>query len=422
MAFLFRMTFWMALGVVLPCALAQTAEDQAWLDAAEVRIREHRMAELKFIVLDGADRAATGAVVQVEQMAHQFELGFTLAADGPPLPECFDANAPGWRIFNAVSLHRRTGWRSLQPRGPEGFETRRVRAALTAAAGVGLKARWGNVMPGTVVDLPEWVVPLRGAKLHHAASDYLNRVVRTYGHAVTGLDLAGQPVAGRLGPALVRQLQQEADALAPGTPLNLAFDGALHGPSAVDAWAQADAAGKQFVGHAGLVLGDYLPSPLPDDLDVTLHRWGRLGLPAVIAPLEVGGAPEVGAGPGLRRAMWSLFAQPWVKGIYFDGPMPSTAGDPTAVLFESSGVPTEAGLVLEELFGKTWWTKLSTSADARGHAKARVFLGRHRVTVTLPDGSQFGTTLWVGDGVGDQSAASRTVVLQPVEAQDVTGH
>ncbi len=393
--------------LVLPvCAAAQWAERDAELDA---RIRAHRQTDLAFIVLDGADRAAQGAVVKIEQQTHAFHIGFRLAADGPPWPAGFASEAEGWRVFNAVSLAHRTGWRGLQPTGPSDLASRRIRAALTEAARAGLAARWGSLVPESVVDLPEWAVPLRGDDLRRVLVGYLDRVVGNYGHAVTGIDLPGIPADGRLGLGMVRLLQQEADALAPGTPLNLSFGGGLVGPEAQAARRAAESAARQFVGHHGLTLGGRLGPAALDVLDPALAGWRALGLPGVIEPLAVAEDPALGSGENLRRVLRSLFAEPWISGVYFGDTTPATSGDPAAALFDAAGGATAAGRVLDELFGQTWWTKTQVSAGPRGRATARVFYGRHRVGVTLPDGTSFSTSLWVSP----EDAGGRTVVLQP---------
>ena len=388
-------------------AAAQGVQADAALDA---RIRVHRQTELKLIVLDHADGGAQGATIDIEQEAHAFRVGFRLPADGPPLPAGFDAEAPGWRAFNAVSLARRTGWRDLQPAGPGDFAGRRVRAALTEAAREGLAARWGPLVPDSVVDLPEWAVPLRGDDLRRVLAAYLDRVVGIYGQAVTGIDLPGQPADGRLGFGLVRLLQQQADALAPGTPLNLTFGAGLVGPEASPARRAAESAAQQFVGHHGLTLGARLGPAAADVLDPALARWRGLSRPAVIEPLAVAEDPALGSGENLRQVLRLLFAEPWVAGIYFGDTAAATAGDPAAALFDDFGSPTAAGAVLDELFTQTWWTRAQVSAGPRGRASVRVFYGRHRVSVTLPDGSRFSTVLWVGP----DDAGPRTVVLQPV--------
>jgi len=390
-------------------ALAQGGPQSGPRDL-DAQIRAHRQTDLAFIVLDRDDRGAQGAVIRIEQEAHAFRIGFRLPADGPPLPAGYDSDAAGWRVFNAVSLSERTGWRDLQPEGPGDFEGRRVRAALTEAARAGLAARWGPLVPGSVVDLPEWAVPLRGDDLRRVLAAYLDRVVGTYGHAVTGIDLPGQPADGRLGFGMVRLLQQQADALAPGTPLNLAFDAGLAGPGARPARRRAESAAQQFVGHRGLSLGARLGPAASDVLDPALGRWRGLGRPGVVEPLTVAEDLSLGSGENLRRVLRLLFAEPWISGIYFGATTPESAGDPATALFDAAGHPTAAGHVLDGLFAETWWTRAQVTAGPRGHATTRVFYGRHRVSVTLPDGTSFATSLWVGPG----EAGRHTVVLQPV--------
>ena len=297
-------------------------------DAQDARIRAHRQSELIFIVLDREDRGAQGAVVRIEQETHAFRIGFRLPADGPPMPAGYDPDAAGWRVFNAVSLAERTGWRDLQPDGPGDFEGRRIRAALTEAARAGLAARWGPLVPGSVIDLPEWAVPLRGDDLRRVLAAYLDRVVGRYGHAVTGIDLPGRPADGRLGFGMVRLLQQQADALAPGTPLNLAFAAGLAGPEAGPARQRAESAAQQFVGHRGLTLGGRLGAAASEVLDPALERWRALARPAVIEPLAVAEDPTLASGENLRRVLRSLFAEPWIDGIYFNAITPASAGRP----------------------------------------------------------------------------------------------
>ncbi len=376
----------------------------------DARIRAHRQAEVSFVVLGREDQGAEGAVVEVQQESHAFRVGFRMAADGPPLPATFDPDAPGWRVFNAVSLAERTGWRDLQPQGPADFAGRRVRAALTEAARARLAARWGPLVPGSVYDLPEWAVSLRGDDLRRVLVAYLERVVGTYGRTVTGIDLPGRPADGRLGFRMVRLLQQGADALAPGTPLNLAFGTGLTGPEARPGQQAADAAAKQFVGHRGLTLGALLGPSSDDALDAALNGWRTLGLPGVVEPLTVNDDPALDRGENLRRVLRRLFAEPWIQGVYFDASAVATKGDQSAALFETAGDPTAAGRVLDVLFAQTWWTQVGVTAGPGGRAAARVFYGRHRVTVTLPDATVFTTALWVGPGEN----GPRTVVLQPV--------
>jgi len=133
----------------------------------------------------------------------------------------------------------------------------------------------------------------------------------------------------------------------------------------------------------------------------------RLDLPVSLAGVEVGGPTPAAAAMNLEAVLRLAFAQPEVEGVYLAGLAQDALVETDAALIDDAGEPTPAGLALDGLFRKLWWTDLTATTDERGNAQARVFTGWHHVKATLPNGRVIAAEVYV-----PHAERAKIVVLQ----------
>ncbi|MEO1236635.1 MAG: hypothetical protein AAFX76_07585 [Planctomycetota bacterium] len=394
---------WAAVG---PDAAAQFVSGE-WVERSDAAAREHRMAEVGAVVFDAEGRLVPGAEVRFEQVRHAFGVGFVVPEPGFPVG--YDREAEGWRVFNTASVERFTGWRRIQPEAEGGLVMGELDELLRKVGAAGLRVRWGPVVSGEAFDLPEWVVPLRGAALRDAGKGFLEAVLTRYGGAIEGLELAEETVGyERWTPAALRQLVMASEFRSPGLTPRLRFDDALAGGGTFEAARAIDAAVKQRMGFRGFsVTHRFGPRPIAQDrLEPALRRLTGFGRPIVVASLEVGGGSALEAATNAEVVLRTLFADPRVEGVVFAGLTAADLAEPSAALFDQAGEPTGVMRSADRLFREVWWSDETVETDELGRASARVFRGEYRLTATLPDGSRTEARLRV-DG-------PRDVVLMPV--------
>ncbi|MEM9883255.1 MAG: hypothetical protein AAF800_10095 [Planctomycetota bacterium] len=373
--------------VVTPPAAAQFV-DPAWAEQTEAAIRQHRMADIAVRVLDAEGRIAAGAEVRLTLRRHAFDLAFAVH---DAFPEAYDAEAEGWRVFNAVSLAPLTGWRALRPTPDTVGDTTRIDAAIDAAAAHGLAVRWGPVVSGDAFDLPEWAVGLDGPAMLAATRSHTAWVVGRYGGRIDHAETAELPVRGdRLGGAVVRVLGLDHAATPPRAFVKgVRVDGGWWGDGSFDVVAELEQRTKDRQGIAALTVGQAIPArPLTAERFVPgVRRLGRLGLPTHAGPLAIAGPDGWRAEGNAEVVLRAFFAEPWVTGVTFAGLTPAEVDEPTAALRDGDGDPGPSLRAADRLFRQTWWSDEAVTSDELGVASARVFLGLYDVTVTLRDGT-----------------------------------
>ncbi|MBB6428231.1 hypothetical protein [Algisphaera agarilytica] len=392
----------------LPVAGQFVAGD--WVQRGEARIQKYRMTPVSFLVFDAQGNLAPKAEIHIEQLQHAFTVGFVIY-DG--YPEHYDAEAEGWRVFNAVSLEGITSWRKMQPTGPEGLLTESVGEAIKAARDAGMHVRWGALLSADAFDLPEWVVPLRGEALFESARQYLQQVAAAYGETLDDLDIAEETLDhDRLTPAMLRVLAMDAQNVWPGVASRLQYDDALSGPRTFDLVREMDSVIKQQLNIAGFTINQtFPPRPIQQDLmEPALQRLANQHQPLLIGSLEIAGSHAIETAVNTETVLRTLFAQPMVQGVYFSGLYADDTADPSAALFDDEHQPTPVSRTADRLFRDTWWTDVTVRSDELGQAKARVYLGSHRVTATLADGSSVSVTIDLSERRDD----APQIVLMPI--------
>lgn len=408
-----RMFAWLAAAglicAAIPASHAQFVSGD-WVERGAASIQAHRTTPVSFLVLDAEGKLAPHAEVRVEQLRHAFTLGFVIHDQ---FPQTFDAEAKGWRAFNAVSLEGLTSWRQIQPDGPNELIRDAVDTAVDSAAAAGLRVRWGALVSADTFDLPEWVVPLRGAALLDAVRTYARRVASVYGESVVELDVAEKTLDhDRLSPAMLRLLAIDMAAHWPTVSPSLRFAQALSGARTFDVIRAMDGVLKQRLGVTKFTIDHvFSPRPLAQDLlEPALERLVKFDRPIVVGSLEIGGTHSIEAAVNTETVLRTLFAEPLVTGVYFSGLFARDTADPSAALFDGASQPTSIAHAVDRLFRETWWSDITLPTNPLGQARTRVYLGEYRVTATLPDGSSVTVPL----RLWNRDETPTEIILMPV--------
>lgn len=385
-----------------------------WVERGEREIVKHRQAEVSFLVFDDQGKIAADAEIRVEQLKHAFTLGFAVHKE---FPAEFDPETEGWRAFNAVSLAPLSSWRQVQPTGPDTLTTDTIDQAIRAASALKLEIHWGPLVSADTFDLPEWVVPLRGEALSDAARSYASKIATAYRHTVINADTAEKTIDhDRFGPAALRLLALDLQTVWPTASPSLRYAGALSGRRAFDVVKAIDATLKQRLATEESNIEQAFPprAIAQDRLEPTLKRITRHQHPLTVGSLEIAGSQSIESVVNTETVLRTLFAEPMVEGIFFAGLTADQFVEPSAALFDENGEVTPVLRTSDRLFRETWWTDETVTTDDLGRATARVFLGDHRVTATLPDGSSVSVVVRLDNN--DESP--REILLMPVAIEN----
>ena len=379
-------------------------------DAVEVDVDAARKTDLRVIVLDAMGKPAEGAAIEVQQLTHAFPIGVVLPEGGHAALTGYDPEAPLWRVFNAVSLERQTGWGRLQPSRGD-FDWGAVPLTVDWAETFGLRIHWGGILSADPVQQPEWAVGLSDADRLAAAADYLDVVLFNYGSRVASADLytdgLRQPWLTASGR---RWLFDHTRLAAPGLDLRLRFEQALEGGSAWQMLRAVQDAEQAFIHADGVSLDHrFLGRATPDPVDQTLQRLAGLKTRVIVSALELGGANSFESAINLEQILERLFRQPTVEGIYLDAATPDSATGSHTALTNAAGEATPVGATVDRLFRERWWTQDAGAADLLGNAEFRVFAGTYRITATLPDGATLSADVAV-----PKRDEERVVVMEPL--------
>ncbi|MFW6032523.1 MAG: hypothetical protein ACOCTI_04025, partial [Phycisphaeraceae bacterium] len=260
------------------------------------------------------------------------------------------------------------------------------------------------------------VARLNGAPQRAALLAWARRVLGRFGQRAEAFDLYDMPrgrdyLGEAFGEAMIRQLYQQARAAGPEPKLGLRFEDSLTGPPMQEMVNTVTGLRQAFVPIDVVSIDQKLRGQLLQNPLARAMRWlSGLDVGVQVVGLEVGGTSPAGAAVNLETLLRTLFAEPAIEGIWLGGLTEDQVTTPHAALIGEGGELTEAGRIIDRLFGELWWTSESHTADRLGNVRARVFAGEHEITATLPDGGEVTTRVWIPPSAGEQ-----TVVLEPMK-------
>lgn len=407
---------WFLLIFTLASPLHAQAQDD-WVGQINAQIDKLRKTDMRVIVLDAQGRPVPGAVVRIEQLRHDFTIGFVLGEAGFPQAE---PDTPVLRCFNAVSLEHWTDWSRLQSGPLDEPDFSAVDRLVDQAELAGLTIRWGGLISADAARNPQWVSFLEGPKLAAALEDHVKGILLRYGGRVDAFDLYTHSldhsfVEDRLGAAMLRRLHQHARAAAPHAAIALRLENCLAERRLRRAIQHADAMRQAFIPFNEVSISQRIGGLLMQrQLSHGLEMLGELGADVVIGPLEVGGSSDGAAASNLETLLRACFASKPVRGIYFAGLTVDDVADPTAALLDNAGRPLLPGQMVDDLFHSEWWTNETHAADELGNVYTRVFAGTHRVTAILPGGQTLSMTVYL-QAQPPPGLSQHIVLLEPMK-------
>lgn len=411
------------IGVTVACLLLLTGVAPvsaqmlagAWVDQSDKRIDETRKTELRVIVLDAAGRAAPGAAVVIEQTGSDFPVGVVLPENG--LPEV-DLNGEFWRVVNAVSLERMTGWPKLQPEGGGSLDDDavwRIEQVLNEAEARGMLVRWGPLISADAGRVPGWAAKLEGRELADVVAAYADLICKRFGRRIHQFDGYTQTldhgfIESRAGVGVVRDLYETLPASSPGVVVCARFDDAL-GTGRINKMLRQLTAMREAFIPVPLVALDHRFGDTVDQKSLArlFSRTDPIDQPVILSGLTVGGDSELNAAINLETVLRTVMEKPKVQGIWFSGLTPDNAIELNSELIDEAGGLTSSARTIDSLYHNVWRTHIETKTDELGNVRARAFPGTYRVTATLAGGSELSATfrLLKSDG-------PRVVLLEPL--------
>jgi hypothetical protein len=124
----------------------------------------------------------------------------------------------------------------------------------------------------------------------------------------------------------------------------------------------------------------------PEDILKRLDAMAELGLPIAITEFDVKATDKRLQGEMLRDAMIAFFSHPSVTGVTMWGFWDAQHWLTDAPLFYQDWTPKPALAQYEKLVFDDWKTQAEGETDAEGRFRFRAFYGKHKATLTLPDG------------------------------------
>lgn len=380
-----------------------------WVDQAERSIDQHRKSNLEVIVLDRQDRAVANARVRITQTRHAFELGLTVPAQGDPPASA--RQQPLYRCFNALALDQVTRWVSPNRHWPK---PARDHIDRWAQAFDPIQMSFGTVIasdPAVNFDGLAKLETAVVAELLRQRVDAALELDPRIGRYDLYRDTTGPAdLREEIGFGLIHRLFDQAHAIDHDAGRSIRLVNGLDTLSSRQIVQRARSYQLRLVPLSGITIEQHFTGQvLAPALSRTLRdRVGALPVPVTLADLEVGGDSQVAAAINLETVLRLLFAQPNIEAVYLAGLTETQTLESHAALINEDGSLTASGQLIDDLFGKHWWSEVEGETDGRGNLQTRVFKGWYEIEAVLPDGTVLRSRAYVDVAEGEK----HTVVLQ----------
>lgn len=367
--------------------------------ADDASIDRHRKGTLRVL-------AKPGAVVEVEQLRHEFWFGATLpngAFDGRQPPEVVDRyKAVFLEYFNAAVTEVALKWHAMEPqRGKVNYAV--VDAMLDWTARHNLPLRGHNIYWGIRQFIPKWQLELDDTALRQVLEQRGRDIGRRYRGRFAEYDLNNEMIHGnvyaeRLGEGITADMARWVREEDPKARLYL-NDYDITTGKKLDAYvAHIRDLLQRGVPVAGIGVQGHLHGDTFDraELRRSLETLAQFKLPVRITEFNIPGQrskyqkdrtarltpqEEEQKARELVDFYRICFAQPAVEGILMWGFWEGANWIPASSLFARDWTPLPAAKAYKDLVYGTWWTRARGTADAQGRFETRAFFGAHRVRV-----------------------------------------
>jgi len=347
-----------------------------------------------------------GAKVTVEQINHDFWFGCAIsniiASSGMPQKEKALYKEKFLENFNSAVTENAVKWPGMEPRkGLVNYATVDSILLWTEKNNIPLRAH--NLFWGIEKFIQPWVKELGDDELRETLRKRAETVTSHYRGRFAEYDLNNEMIHGnyyekRLGPQITSLMAQWAHNGDPDVQLYLNDYDILTGRMLPEYMSQIRTLLKQGVPVAGIGAQGHLHAETFDRvmLRKALDSLATFKLPVKITEFNIPGQrskyyekptlkmtpqEEESAARELVDYYKICFAHPSVEGILMWGFWEGANWIPQSSMYRRDWTITPLGQAYKNLVFKELWTNISGTADSKGVFTAKVFYGRHRITV-----------------------------------------
>lgn len=334
-------------------------------------------------------RTTPGASVRIEQIRHAFAFGTAISAR--PLLSG-DADSQRYQAivrsrFSMAVHENELKWYHTERHQQGQIDYSSAERMYEWCSANGLTVRGHCIFWEKREYVQPWVQALDDATLRAVLERRAKEVTSRFRGRIREYDLNNEMVDGRfyrdrLGERIVDEMFAWARAGDPDAALWMNDYSILNGPNFDPYVAHIEQLLSRGVPIGGIGCQGHFNGPIDFDLlQRRLDRLAQFGLPIKVTEFDQDGVDDGQRARDLEQLYTTLFSHPAVNGILMWGFWEGKHWKPQTAIYRRDWTPTPAAEMYDDLVLNRWWTRTTIQADAAGAATARVFLGRHRVTV-----------------------------------------
>ncbi|HUO97208.1 MAG TPA: endo-1,4-beta-xylanase [Rhizomicrobium sp.] len=366
-----------------------------WRAAAEKRIREVRMGDLRVAVSDASGKPVPGAAVHFAMQKHLFRFGTFVGmniagASGPDADKLRASFLENFNFATTPIYWSDWGWQNPAQRAAD-------IASMQWLHGHGYDFRAHTVIYPREDLTPSKIKKLAGdpAAVHAAILDHVRDVVPVAAkNGVYAFDVVNEPRDGDYlpqiaGPDIFPDVYKLAHQLAPDAHLFVndyaIIEGGGQNQKNIDyyhRWIEtmlakgAPVSGIGFQGHFGADLTD------PARLIAIFDDFARYKMPIEISEFDVDTTDKEAQADYTRDILTAVFSHPATDAFVMWGWWEGDHWKPSAAMLRRDWSEKPNFKVWRKLIYHDWWTDETRTSGADGTAAVRAFFGDYRITVT----------------------------------------
>lgn len=365
----------------------------------ENSIEKNRMGEIVV-------KAKPGAVVNVEQLSHEFWFGCAIS------DKIFDGRATAYnqkmykekflQNFNSAVTENAVKWYSMQrQKGPVRYELVDAMLKWTEENEIPLRAH--NLFWGIEKYVQPWLKELQDEELEQTMKNRAETVTARYKGRFEEYDLNNEMIHGnyyeeRLGEDITKNMAKWAHNGDPGIRLYLNDYDILTGNKLNEYMAHIRDLLSQGIPIDGIGVQGHLHAESfdPTELKRALDSLEQFNLPVKITEFNMPGQrskyhrdPDLEMSPEAEQQKANdlvkyykiCFAHPAVDGILMWGFWAGANWIPASSLYKKDWTPTPAAEAYQNLIFNEWWTSEKGIAGNNGEFAVPAFYGKYKITV-----------------------------------------
>lgn len=378
-----------------------------WKTAANLRIDDLRKRDLAVTVLNANGDPVEGATVQMQQLSRDFPIGTAINTGVHAQNHKYRDYIA--KHFNWAVHENAAKWPSNEPtQGDVSYAG--ADAVLEWAEANDIRMRGHTIFWAPEQWQPGWVTGLNNADLSNAVEQRMESAVTYFRGRFAAWDVNNEMLHGsffkdRLGEDTRKWMYERSREIDPQVELFVNDYSVLSGPETDLYTEQIKGFLEQGFPLDAIGAQGHFDSVNPWAIQTRLDKMAQFGLPIWVTEFDVVDADENKRADQLETFFRSAYSHPAVDGIMLWGFWTGAHWKGSnAALIDLDWNLNAAGKRFEALLSE-WTSNETTSTQADGTARARVFHGEYEIRVTGPDGLSSITQIEVRAGAGEKTVS-----------------